>query len=66
MKLFLKDKKIQVARIILLLIAGVVLAIGIELAFSLSKSSTFAPLPVWVANAFIIVVVMYAMKWSEP
>jgi len=63
MRLFLKDKRIQVARIILLLVAGAVLAIGIKLALSLGD---LASLPVWVLNTIVIVVTMYAMKWSEP
>ena len=62
MKFFLKDKKIQVARIILLLIAGAVLGLGMVIAFNLKALSS---IPVWMVNAFIVVVTVYAMKYSE-
>ena len=69
MKLFLKDKGIQVARIIILLLGGVLLGFGIPLAFMFSLQNPIAfpsPVPFWIANAVIVIIVICAMKWSEP
>jgi len=63
MRLFLKDKRIQVARIILLLIAGIVFGIGQTLAFSLGGSTKLAIL---ILNTLIVIVTAWAMRWSEP
>lgn len=67
MRFFMKDKRIQVARIILLLLAGILLGFGIPLTFTFSLQNPIAfpsSAPFWIANAFVVVVTIYAMKCS--
>ena len=59
MRFFLKDRRLQVARIILLLLAGAVIGEGIWVAFSLKVLCT---IPIWIVIAIVIGVVVYALR----
>ena len=62
MRFFLKNRKLQVARIALLLGAGIIIVAGIWIAFSLKVIST---LPIWILIALTIGVVVYALRMDE-
>ena len=62
MQFFLKDKWIQKARIALLLMSGVALAVGIWVAFNLTVLS---PVPIWAMVALVVVATVWGMVSTE-
>lgn len=62
MRFLLEDKAVQAGRIFLLLFAAAVLGEGIWIAFNLTVLS---PLPIWIGNGVIIMLVVYIMVITD-
>jgi len=59
MRFFLENRGLQVARIVLLVVAEAVIILGLWIAFNIEVIST---LPLWIVIAFTIVGTVYRLE----